>query len=158
MRRGVEVVVPGDGTSLWTLTHHADFARAFVGLLGLPAAVGDVFHITSDEALPWNQIYTTLAAAAGVDDPKLVHVASESVAVVEPEWGPGILGDKAHSVVFDNSKVKAFVPGWHAATSWATGAREIVEWFDADASRREIDPAAESAFERLLAGARAFHA
>nr|BFF16415.1 hypothetical protein GCM10025699_77180 [Microbacterium flavescens] len=64
MRRGVEVVVPGDGTSLWTLTHHADFARAFVGLLGLPAAVGDVFHITSDEALPWNQIYTTLAAAA----------------------------------------------------------------------------------------------
>jgi len=158
MRRGLEVVVPGDGTSLWTLTHHADFARAFVGLLGLPAAVGDVFHITSDEALPWDQIYTTLAAAAGVDDPQLVHVASESVAVVEPEWGPGLLGDKAHSVVFDNSKVKAFVPGWRATTSWATGAREIVEWFDAEASRREIDPAAEKAFERLLAGARAFGA
>jgi nucleoside-diphosphate-sugar epimerase len=158
MRRGLEVVVPGDGTSLWTLTHHADFARAFVGLLGLPAAVGDVFHITSDEALPWNQIYTTLAAAAGVDDPRLVHVASESVAVVEPEWGPGLVGDKAHSVVFDNSKVKAFVPGWQATTPWVTGAREIVEWFDADASRREIDPAAETAFERLLAGARAFGA
>lgn len=158
MRRGLEVVVPGDGTSLWTLTHHADFARAFVGLLGLPAAVGDVFHITSDEALPWDQIYTTLAAAAGVDDPQLVHVASESVAVVEPEWGPGLLGDKAHSVVFDNSKVKAFVPGWRATTSWATGSREIVEWFDAEASRREIDPPAEKAFERLLAGARAFGA
>lgn len=155
-RRGLEVVVPGDGTSLWTLTHHADFARAFVGLLGLPAAVGDVFHITSDEALPWNQIYTTLAAAAGVDDPKLVHVASESVAAVAPEWGPGLLGDKAHSVVFDNSKVKAFVPGWVATTPWSVGAREIVEWFDGDASRREVDPAAEAAFERLLAGARAF--
>jgi nucleoside-diphosphate-sugar epimerase len=158
MRRGLEVVVPGDGTSLWTLTHHADFARAFVGLLGLPAAIGDVFHITSDEALPWNQIYTTLAAAAGVDDPRLVHVASESVAAVEPEWGPGLVGDKAHSVVFDNSKVKAFVPGWQATTPWVTGAREIVEWFDADASRRAIDPAAETAFERLLAGARAFGA
>jgi nucleoside-diphosphate-sugar epimerase len=156
LRRGLEVVVPGDGTSLWTLTHHVDFARAFVGLLGLPAAVGDVFHITSDEALPWDQIYTTLAAAAGVDDPRLVHVASESVAVVEPEWGPGLLGDKAHSVVFDNSKVKAFVPGWQATTSWAAGAREIVEWFDGDASRREVDPAAETAFDRLLAGARAF--
>ena len=158
MRRGLEVVVPGDGTSLWTLTHHADFARAFVGLLGLPAAVGDVVHITSDEALPWDQIYTSLAAAAGVDDPALVHVASESVAAVEPEWGPGLLGDKAHSVVFDNAKVKAFVPGWQATTSWATGAREIVEWYDADASRREVDPATEAAFERLLTGARAFGA
>ncbi|GAA4266304.1 SDR family oxidoreductase [Frondihabitans peucedani] len=157
-RRGLEVVVPGDGTSLWTLTHHADFARAFVGLLGLPAAVGDVFHITSDEALPWNEIYTTLARAAGVDDPKLVHVASESVAVVEPEWGPGLLGDKAHSVVFDNSKVKAFVPGWVATTPWAVGAREIVEWFDGDESRRAIDESADAAFERLLAGAKAFRA
>lgn len=157
-RRGLEVVVPGDGTSLWTLTHHADFARAFVGLLGLPAAIGDVFHITSDEALPWNQIYTTLAAAAGVSSPRLVHVASESVAAVSPEWGPGILGDKAHSVVFDNSKVKAFVPGWEATTPWAVGAREIVEWFDGDASRREIDDAANGAFERLLAGARGFSA
>ena len=156
LRRGLEVVVPGDGTSLWTLTHHADFARAFVGLLGLPAAVGDVFHITSDEALPWNQIYTTLARAAGVDDPALVHVASESVAVVEPEWGPGLLGDKAHSVVFDNSKVKAFVPGWQATTPWSVGAREIVEWFDGDAARRTVDPAADAAFERLLAGARGF--
>ncbi|WP_286345855.1 SDR family oxidoreductase [Frondihabitans sucicola] len=155
-RRGLEVVVPGDGTSLWTLTHHTDFALAFVGLLGLPAAVGDVFHITSDEALPWDQIYTTLAAAAGVDEPRLVHVASESVAVVEPEWGPGILGDKAHSVVFDNSKVKAFVPGWQATTPWSTGAREIIEWFDGDASRRTVDPAAEAAFERLIAGARGF--
>jgi nucleoside-diphosphate-sugar epimerase len=156
LRRGLPVVVPGDGTSLWTLTHHADFAKAFVGLLGLPAAVGDVFHITSDEALPWNQIYTTLAAAAGVDDPEFVHVASESVADVEPEWGPGILGDKAHSVVFDNSKVKAFVPGWSATIPWSTGAREIVEWYDADPARRVVDPSTESAFERLIAGAAAF--
>ncbi|MCU1529861.1 MAG: NAD-dependent dehydratase, partial [Frondihabitans sp.] len=156
LRQGLEVVVPGDGTSLWTLTHHTDFAKAFVGLLGLPAAVGEVFHITSDEALPWNAIYTTLAAAAGVDDPRLIHVASESVAAVEPEWGPGILGDKAHSVVFDNTKVKAFVPGFVATIPWQVGAREIVEWYDGDAARREVDPKANAAFERLIAGAKAF--
>jgi nucleoside-diphosphate-sugar epimerase len=155
-RQGLPVVVPGDGTSLWTLTHHVDFANAFVGLLGLPAAVGEVFHITSDQALPWNEIYTTLSAAAGVDAPELVHVASESVAAVEPSWGPGILGDKAHSVVFDNTKVKAFVPGFVATIPWQVGAREIIDWYDADASRRVIDPKTTAAFERLIAGARAF--
>jgi nucleoside-diphosphate-sugar epimerase len=158
MRRGLEVVVPGDGTSLWTLTHHADFARAFVGLLGLPAAIGDTVHITSDEALPWDQITRTLAAAAGVDDPKLVHVASESVATVVPEWGPGILGDKSHSVVFDNTHVKTLVPGWTATTPWSTGAREIVEWFDAEPGRAVADPDEDAAFERLLERARAFGA
>jgi nucleoside-diphosphate-sugar epimerase len=155
MRQGLEVVVPGDGTSLWTLTHHVDFAKAFVGLLGLPAAVGEVFHITSDEALPWDQIYTTLAAAAGVDEPKLVHVASETVARVEPDWAPGILGDKAHSVVFDNTKVKAFVPGFVATIPWQVGAREIVEWYDGDASRRVVEPATNAAFERLITGSKA---
>lgn len=156
LRKGLEVIVPGDGTSLWTLTHHTDFAKAFVGLLGLPAAVGDVFHITSDEALPWNQIYTTLAAAAGVDDPKLIHVASETIAAVEPEWGPGLVGDKAHSVVFDNSKIKAFVPGYVATIPYAVGARETIDWFDADPARRVIDEHTNAVFERLLAGARGF--
>jgi nucleoside-diphosphate-sugar epimerase len=156
MRRGLPVVVPGDGTSLWTLTHHVDFARAFVGLLGLPAAVGDVFHITSDEALPWNRIYLDLAEAAGVPDPELVHVASESVALVAPSWGPGILGDKAHSVVFDNAKVKAFVPGWVAEIPFWVGAREMVAWHDENVDARREDPEAEAAFDRLIAGARAF--
>ena len=78
----------GDGTSLWTLTHHRDFARAFVGLLGHPAAIGDSFHITSDEWLTWNQIFTLVAAAAGVE-PRLVHVPSDAIAAADPEWGAG---------------------------------------------------------------------
>ena len=111
MRRGAEVVVHGDGTSLWTLTHHTDFARAFVGLLGHPAAIGDSFHITSDEWLSWNQIYEIVAAAAGVT-PRLVHVTSDAIAAVDADWGAALLGDKAHSMVFDNAKVKQLVPGW----------------------------------------------
>ncbi|ROQ37316.1 nucleoside-diphosphate-sugar epimerase [Frondihabitans sp. PhB188] len=154
MRRGLDVIVPGDGTSLWTLTHTDDFAKAFVGLLGLPSAVGETFQITSDEAMPWNEIYTTLARAAGVDDPSLVHVASETIALAEPEWGPGILGDKAHSVVFDNSKVKAFVPDYVATIPWVAGAAEILRWFDEDESRRVVDARTNEVFDRLVRAAR----
>jgi nucleoside-diphosphate-sugar epimerase len=154
MRRGLPVVVHGDGTSLWTLTHHRDFARAFVALLGHPAAIGDVFHITSDEAQPWDQIYTTLGQAAGVE-PHLVHLSSEQIAARVPEWGPGLLGDMAHSVIFDNTKVRRLVPDWRATIPWAQGAREVIEWFDADGARRKLDPHAEAAIERLVAGAAA---
>lgn len=143
MRRGEPVVVHGDGTSLWVLTHHADFARAFVPLLGRPQAVGEAFHITGDEAQPWDQIYRTLGRAAGVE-PRLVHVSSEQIATAVPDWGPGLLGDAAHSVIFDNTKVKQLVPGWTAAIPWAEGAREIIEWFDADPARRVVSPAAEA--------------
>src|SRR5918997_2605215 len=96
MRAGKPVVVHGDGTSLWTLTHTDDFAVGFVGLLGHPLAVGDTFQIMGTHAPTWNQIYTWLAHAAGVDEPELVHVASETVARVLPDAGPGLLGDKAH--------------------------------------------------------------
>jgi nucleoside-diphosphate-sugar epimerase len=150
MRRGVPIVVHGDGTSLWTLTHHTDFARAFVGLLANPHAVGDTFHITSDEALPWDQIAQILADAAGVT-PRIVHVPSDAVAAEDPEWGAGLLGDKAHSMVFDNSKVKSAVPGWVATVPFAQGAREIVEWHDGDERRRVIDPALDAAMDRLVA-------
>ena len=138
MRRGSEVVVPGDGTSLWTLTHHRDFAHAFVGLLGHPAAIGDSFHITSDEWLPWNEIYQTVAAAAGVEA-KLVHVPSDAIAPIDPEWGAGLLGDKAHSMIFDNSKVRRLVPDFTAVIPFSQGAREIIDWYDADPSRQQVD-------------------
>ncbi len=152
MRRGQPVVVHGDGTSLWTLTHHADFARAFVPLLGRPQAIGDTFHITGDEAQPWNQIYTTLGRAAGAE-PDLVHVASDQIARVVPDWGPGLLGDAAHSVIFDNSKVKQLVPGWNATIAWSEGAREIIEWFDADPTRRVVSAEAEARIDKLVAAA-----
>jgi nucleoside-diphosphate-sugar epimerase len=149
MRRGEPVVVPGDGTSLWVLTHHADFARAFVPLLGRPQAIGETFHITGDEAQPWNQIYLTLGRAAGAE-PVLVHVTSEQIARTVPDWGPPLLGDLAHSVIFDNAKVRQLVPGWHATIPWAEGAREIVGWFDADPARRVVDPAAQARLKSLL--------
>lgn len=150
MRRGKPIVVHGDGTSLWTLTHSRDFAKAFVGLLGHPAAVGDTFHITSDEVLTWDAIATTLGRAAGVE-PDIVHVTSEGIAAAIPAMGPGLLGDKAHSVIFDNSKVKRLVPEYVADTPFFLGAREIVDWYDEDASRRVVNEELDAAFDALVA-------
>ncbi|MGI8456532.1 MAG: NAD-dependent epimerase/dehydratase family protein [Propionibacteriaceae bacterium] len=150
MRRGVPVVVHGDGTSLWTLTHHVDFAAAFVGLLGHPAAIGDTFHITSDEWLTWNQIVATVAAAAGVE-PHIVHVTSDAIAAADPQWGAGLLGDKAHSMVFDNTKVRRLVPGWNATIPFVDGAREILGWYDADPARQQVDAAMDATMDALVA-------
>jgi nucleoside-diphosphate-sugar epimerase len=151
MRRGAEVVVPGDGTSLWTLTHQRDFAHAFVGLLGHPSAIGDSFHITSDEWLAWNEIYETVAAAAGVEKPKLVHVPSDAIAAADAEWGAAMLGDKAHTMIFDNSKVKRLVPDYVARIPFVQGAREILAWYDADPARREVDAAMDATMDELVA-------
>ena len=148
MRRGRPTVVHGDGTSLWTLTHHTDFAVALVGLLGNPRAVGDVFHITSDEVHTWDAIATMLGTAAGAR-PEIVHVASETIAKEIPEWGPGLVGDKAHSVVFDNSKVKRLVPEFTATVPFWRGAREIVDWYDADPRRQVVDTEVDAALDRL---------
>jgi nucleoside-diphosphate-sugar epimerase len=149
MRRGAPVVIHGDGTSLWTLTHSRDFAGAFVGLLGNPHALGSALHITGDEVLTWDAIANLLGAALGVE-PQLVHVASETIARVMPDAGPGLLGDKAHSVVFDNTRVKALVPGWTAAIPFADGAREIVEWHLADPRRQMVRPELNEGFDRLV--------
>ena len=124
MLAGKPVIVHGDGTSLWTVTHNTDFARAFVPLLGHPRTVGEAFHITSDDVLTWDQIAYALGDALGVT-PRLVHVPSDVIAAHDPEWGAGLLGDKTHSMVFDNSKVKTVVPGWNAVVPFERGAREI---------------------------------
>jgi nucleoside-diphosphate-sugar epimerase len=152
MRRGLAVVVHGDGTSLWTLTHHVDFAKGFVGLLGNTRAIGEAYTITGDDVLTWNQIFTLLAAAAGVQ-PRLVHVASDLIAEVDPDWGLGLLGDKAHSMVFDNTKIKTAVPDYVASIPFEQGAREIVAWHDADPARQLIDDRINATVERLLARA-----
>jgi nucleoside-diphosphate-sugar epimerase len=149
MRRGAEVVVHGDGTSLWTLTHQRDFAEAYVGLLGHPAAIGDTFHITSDEWLSWNEIFRIVAHAAGVDA-KLVHVPSDAIAAADPAWGAGLLGDKAHSMIFDNSKVRRLVPDFKAVIPFSQGAREILDWYDADPSRQQVDAAMDATMDELV--------
>jgi len=150
MRAGKPVVVHGDGTSLWTLTHHRDFAKGFVPLLGNPHAIGESIHITSDELLTWNQIYLTCAEAAGVANPQLAHVPSDLIAAYDPAWGAGLLGDKAHSVIFDNSKLKRIVPGFAATIPYAQGAREALAWFDADPARQVMDAAMDATMDRIL--------
>ncbi len=149
IRDGRPVVVHGDGTSRWTITHHDDLARALVPLLGNSRAIGEAVHITSDDAPTWDQITHMLAAAAGAEA-RIVHVASESVAVEDPEYGAGLLGDKAHTMVFDNAKIRSLVPGWTATIPFEQGAREMVAWHDADPSRRRIDAHAEAVIDRLV--------
>ncbi|HEY3339136.1 MAG TPA: SDR family oxidoreductase [Propionicimonas sp.] len=139
MRAGKPVIVPGDGTSLWTLTHATDFAAAFVQLLGREDVLGEAFHITRDEAQPWDAIFRTIGHAAGAE-PDLVHVPGDLVARIDPESGPGYLGDKCHSVVFDNSRIRRIALGWEPRIRLAEGARQMIEWFDADPARRRIDP------------------
>ena len=152
MRRGLPVLVHGDGTSLWTLTHARDFAVGFVGLMGNPVAVGDTFQITSDFVYPWDAIYRMLGSALGVE-PNLVHVASETIAAALPDWGPGIIGDKSHSVIFDNSKLRAVVPDFNPTTTFAQGAREIVAWYDADESRRSVDVGLNATLDAVISRA-----
>jgi nucleoside-diphosphate-sugar epimerase len=150
MRRGQKVVVPGDGTALWTVTHSRDFAKGLVGLLGNPKAIGEAFHVTSDEALAWNRIYDEIASAAGVRA-ELVHMASEYIAAVSPKDAGTLVGDKMHSTVFDTSKIKRFVPGFAATTPFRVGVRETIAWFDADERRRAVDHEANRQWDAIIA-------
>src|SRR3984957_11490399 len=147
---GKPVIVHGDGSSLWTVTHNTDFARAFVPLLANPRTLGEAFHITSDDVLTWDQIAYALGAALGVT-PRLVHVPSDVIAAHDPEWGAGLLGDKAHSMVFDNTKVKSVVPGWRAVVPFERGAREIVRWYTEDPSRQVVDQNLDALMDKLAA-------
>jgi nucleoside-diphosphate-sugar epimerase len=136
--KGKPIIVHGDGSSLWVVTHAEDFGRGFLGLLGNDQALGHAFHITSDEVLTWDQIYMTIADALGVEA-KIVHISSEFISHVLPEYEGGLLGDKTWSVVFDNSKIKTFVPGFQAVIPFREGLRRTLAWFAADEKRRRID-------------------
>lgn len=148
MLRGKPVIVHGDGTSLWALTHNTDFAKGFVPLLANPRALGNAFHITSDEWLTWNEIFQAVGRAAGVE-PKLLHVPSDLIAAFDANWGAGLLGDKAHSMVFDNSRIKRLVPDFCASIPFSRGAQEIVAWYNADQVRRVVDPAFDQLCDRI---------
>jgi nucleoside-diphosphate-sugar epimerase len=149
MRKGKKIVVHGDGSSLWVLTHHRDFAGGFVGLLGNSHAIGEAFHITSDELLTWNQIYEIIARAAG-STARFVHVPSAVIASFDAEWGAGLLGDKAHSMIFDNSKIKRVVPEYRATIPFSRGAEEILGWFDADPARQVVNAHVDAMMDRIL--------
>jgi nucleoside-diphosphate-sugar epimerase len=150
MRQGKEVVVQGDGTSLWTVTHSDDFAKGFVPLLGNTRTLGEPFHITSDDVLTWNQITMILAAAAGAEA-KIVHVPSDAIAAADPIWGPALLGDSAHSMIFDNSKLRSVVPNYVATITLEQAAPEIIAWHDQDPSRQNLDPDLDALMDKLVA-------
>ena len=149
LRRGKPAVVPGDGESLWTMTHNSDFARGFVGLLGNAAAIGESFHLTSDEVLTWNQITEAIVHAAGLE-PRIVHIPSDFIASVEPAIGIELLADKAHSLVFDNTKIKRFVPGFEAAVPFAAGVARSVAWFEANPEQQIADRHRDAALDRII--------
>lgn len=150
MRRGKAVIVPGDGTSLWTITHNTDFSRGLIGLFGNLAAVGEAFHITADEVRSWDQYYLAVAHAAGVARPNLLHVASDFIIAAAPEKTGSLLGDKATSVVFDNAKIRRFVPGFRCAVPYAEGIARTLAWFDADPARRQVDEAFDRLCDRIV--------
>ena len=150
MRQGKKVIVPGDGSSLWVITHNTDFAKGLVGLLGNPQAIGHAFHITTDEVNTWDRFYGIVGAAAGVE-PQLVHIPSDFIGACLPDKLGGLIGDKAVSVVFDNSKIKRFVPAYSATVPFADGIRRTLAWFDADPARRQIDAEANARWDKLIA-------
>ncbi|TVY05384.1 SDR family oxidoreductase [Paenibacillus cremeus] len=150
MRKGKPILVHGDGTSLWTMTHNTDFAKGFVGLLGNSQTVGHAFHITSDEVLDWNAIYRAIGAAAGVE-PNLVHASSEFICGFDPDAVGGLLGDKVVSCIFDNSKIKRFVPSYVAATPFEQGIQRTIRWFEAHPDKCTIDAAWNDLMDRIIA-------
>jgi nucleoside-diphosphate-sugar epimerase len=153
MRAGKPVVVHGDGTTQWTLTHSDDFAVGFVGLLGRPETVGNAYTITGESAPTWDQVYTWLGRAAGAE-PELVHVASATIAAALPDKGPGLVGDKAYSMLFDTTKLRRLVPEFTTRIPYAVGARRSIAWYDAHPDAQQVDADLDAAFDRLVAAAR----
>lgn len=151
--RGDEIVVHGDGTSLWTLTHADDLAQGLVGLLGNPRAIGEAFHITSDDVYTWDGIYTIIAEALGVEA-RLVHVPSDLLTVGAPDWfwTELIVGDLAHSAVFDNSKIRRYVPSYAPALTFHRAVRRMLAWREAHPEQTAPDPATDAVLDRLVEG------
>ncbi len=149
MKNGKKIIIHGDGTSLWTLTHHRDFAKGLVGLLGNKNAIGEAFHITSDELLPWNRIYELMAQELSITL-NAVHIPSDYIAKIDPRMEGSLLGDKAHSMIFDNSKIKKFVPDFQATIKFADGVREIIKWYENNPSWQVIDPITDTMIEEII--------
>jgi nucleoside-diphosphate-sugar epimerase len=137
IKKGKKIIVHGDGTSLFTITHADDFAKGFLGLLGHQQAIGESFHITSDELLTWDQIYQALANAVGCEA-SIVHIPSDILAECNGELRGTLIGDKAASVVFDNTKIKRFVPEFTAVIPFNRGIQRTITWFESDPLRQII--------------------
>jgi len=149
MIRGEKVIVHGDGTSLWTLTHSEDFAKAFVGLMGNPMSIGHAFHITSDEVLTWDQIYGAIGAAVGTR-PHIVHIPSEYIARFDEEYTGSLIGDKANCAIFDNTKIKTFVPEYQATIPFREGIKRTIQWFQQKPERMAVHEESNAFMDRVI--------
>jgi nucleoside-diphosphate-sugar epimerase len=147
---GKPLIVPGDGTSLWVVTHNTDFAKGFVGLMGHPRAVGQAYHITTDEVTSWDALYTHLGDALAAPA-KLVHIASDWLIRFDPSTEGSLLGDKSCSVAFDNAKIKAAVPDFRATTSVRDTVHRCVQWFRENPSAQLVDAKLDEKTDRAIA-------
>ncbi len=149
MRQGKPVIVPGDGTSLWVCTWNSDFAVGLIGLLGMDRAIGEAFHITSDEVLSWNQLYEQTFAALGIA-PNMVHIPADLLAAWDEGYRGTLIGDKINSVVFNNAKIKRFVPDFECKVSWAEGVKQTIAWFDRHPEKQTFDTAADQKWDAII--------
>ena len=149
MEKSRKIIVHGDGTSLWTLTHSDDFARGFLGLMGHQQATGHAFHITSDEILNWNQIYETIASALGVTI-NIIHISSDFICKFDDSHTGTLLGDKSYSVIFDNSKIKTFVPGFTAKITFKEGIKRTIEWYNENPEYKTVDDSVNKKLDRII--------
>ncbi len=149
MIKGKKIIIQGDGTSLWVLTHNTEFAVGFVGLFGKKEALGEAYQITSDELLTWNQIYQMMADELGVEL-KAVHIPSDFIARFDPEHGAGLLGDKMHSVIFDNSKIKKLVPEFNCKIPFSEGVKEIISWYKSNKDWQIVNEETNSRIDEII--------
>ena len=150
IRNGRKIIVHGDGSSLWTVTHADDFAVGFMGLIGHQEAIGEAFHITSDEILTWDQIHQALAEAVGCQA-NIVHIPSDLLVQFNEDWRGSLLGDKSHSTIFDNTKIRKFVPGFTATIPFKKGIKRTIDWFEADTGRMVVKQSTNEFIDRILA-------
>ena len=151
MLEGKPVIIHGDGTTIWTMTHNSDFAKGFIGLMGNIHAIGEAYHITTDEGLTWNQIYKIVADALGVEL-KPYYVPSDFLqAVSNYDFEGGLIGDKANTVVFDNSKLKRAVPGFCATVRMDQGIKKTVEYVLAHEEYQVPDEEFDAWCDRVIA-------
>jgi nucleoside-diphosphate-sugar epimerase len=150
MADGKSLFVHDDGQTPWTLTAASDFALGLAGLLGREDTLGETFHITSDEVLTWNQIYTLIAEALGAPQPQVQPIPTDFICQSAPSMNGTLKGDKAHPGIFDNSKLKKFVPGFACRKSFRTGVAESADWLRADPARWKLDAGTEALIEKVL--------
>ncbi len=153
---GKPAILHGDGESLWTFTWNEDFAVGLVGLLGNPGALGRAVHITSDESITWGHAFRTVASTLGVADPEFVCVPSETLGALRDDLKAGLLGDKASTIVFDNTLVKSLVPAFDARVTWGDGVARAWEWMQAHPDSRRPDQAFDAFCDDVIAKVRAW--